>query len=74
MAWFQPGDYIQLPDDHYDGATSICISRLRKDGDVSDIFSTHDRLAAQAIARITGRASDQPSTAKTVGGRDSGLK
>lgn len=74
IAWFQPNDYIQLPDDHYDLTTSLMIAKLRKDGDVSDIFSTHEKNAMMALNQIRGRASDQPSLGKTIGGRDSGSK
>jgi hypothetical protein len=74
IAWFQTNDYLQLPDDYYSTATSLAIMRLRKDGDVSDIFSTHAQLAVNAINQIKSRGSDQPSVSKTVGSRDSGMK
>lgn len=74
LAWFQPNDYIQLPDDHYDAAVSLTIAKLRKDGDMSGIYNDHAQMAQAALARIRGEQSEQPSLRKTVGARDSGSK
>jgi hypothetical protein len=77
LAWFQAdvaADYASLPDDYYDLAICLTISKLRKDGDATDIFSHYEAMAREGLNQIRAKQSFQPSLKPTVGARDSGAK
>jgi hypothetical protein len=71
---FQESDYELLPDIYYPLGTALCITHLKKDGDVSDIFNYYAEIAASGLRMIRNNESDQPSLKKTVGTRDAGTK
>lgn len=74
LAKFIESNYTVLPDAYYPLATALQIANLKKDGDVSDIFTYYAQLATQGLNAIRKGEMDQPSLKKTVGTRDSGAK
>lgn len=74
LADFDEDDYISLPDSYYPLAINLTIAGLRKDGDVSDIFSYYASAGAAGLGAIMGNGATQPSAKVTLGTRDTGAK
>lgn len=74
IANFDEADYTLLPDTYYPLATALQIANLKKDGDVSDIFTYYAQLGTQGLNAIRKGEMDHPSLKKTIGTRDSGTK
>jgi hypothetical protein len=71
---FAEEDYELLPDRFYSLTAQLLIAHLRKDGDVSDIFSDNVQMGTAGLAMIRGQQIDQPSIKKTIGTKDVGTK
>lgn len=74
LADFDEADYTVLPDTRYPIAIDLSIAKLKKDGDVSDIFDYYMQQGMTEIAWIKDAQQAQPSMQKTIGTRDSGTK
>lgn len=74
IANFDEADFTNLPDTYYPLTTALQIANLKKDGDISDIFTYYAQLATQGLNAIRQGEMDQPSLKKTIGNRDSGTK
>lgn len=74
IANFQESDYTLLPEMYYPIATDLQIAKLKKDGDLSDIFSYYEQQAMFGLKLIREKVMDHPSLKKTIGSRDSGQK
>jgi hypothetical protein len=74
LATFTESSYTLLPDNRYPLVIDLSISKLKKDGDLSDIFSYYESQGFNEVNWIRSNKMNQPSMEKTVGNRDSGLK
>lgn len=74
VANFVESDYSNLPDMYYPHSITLGIKNLKKDGDVSDIFSYYQKEGLIALSMIRGNKMTQPSILKTIGTKDKGDK
>jgi hypothetical protein len=74
LANFVEANYTLLPDNRYPMAIDLSIAKLKKDGDISDIFDYYLQQGMTEINWIKQGQQAQPSMQKTIGTRDSGQK
>jgi hypothetical protein len=71
---FDETDAPLLPDSYHPLGIALAIANLKKDGDLSDIFSYYEQQGMAGLALIRGQKKGQPSLQKTIGTRDGGDK
>lgn len=74
IANFVEADYTLLPDSRYPVAIDLSIAKLKKDGDISDIFEYYMQMGMAELKWIKDGQLSQPSIQKTLGNRDNGAK
>ncbi len=74
IATFTESSYTLLPDNRYQLVVDLAIAKLKKDGDISDIFDYYNSQGFSEILWIRQNKMYQPSKNKTLGFKDAGDK
>lgn len=72
---FDETDSPLLPDSYHPLGIDLAVAALKKDGDVSEIFTEYAQRGTVGLQMIRGQRMGQPSLTKTIGStRDSSAK
>jgi hypothetical protein len=75
IATFVESDTTKLPEGLHWLGIALAIANLKKDGDISDIFTSNERMGVAGLVNLKSGKMDQPSLTKTIGStRDGGAK